>query len=142
MCPNLWEKYLVSLSPLLHCHPHYSEVGNLSHDAVQHEHAFSCLEFIGAQTPVFLQQGSPWQQKNSCVILSTCMTVILGKPYRYVSSLTAQFAVPNTTGVFLVHQAEKKFGPTPFPPSCRFENRTLRSYCRLPSVANVLGGIL
>ena len=56
-----------------------------------------------------------------CLVLSTCLAVHLGSPCRSVGPLSAQLqhvsAVPNTTGVSLVHHAQTNFGPAPCAPA-------------------------
>ena len=54
-----------------------------------------------------------------CVVLSTCLAVLLGSPCRSVGPLSAQpqhgFAAPNTIADSLVHHAQTNLGPIPCP---------------------------
>ena len=119
MGPNHWAKGQVGPPPpRLHCHSHYGQVGNLSHYAL-YEHAFPSLGLTGARTPEFQRQGSHMAVGGFCVVLSTCLAVLLGSPCRSVGPLSAQpqhgFSAPNTIGVSLVHHAQTNFGPIPCP---------------------------
>ena len=93
-----------------------------------------------ARAPEYLHGGSRTVAKGFCVVLLTCLALPPGSPGKWVSPLSAilqhVFSVPNTPGVSLVHHADK-FRTNTLSPGCRFETLTLRSYCHLPSFADL-----